>query len=511
MSQFPVPTRASTPAVVAACAASLLLHAGLGYGLATYRVPAPAGASDMDLGVEILLPAQGTGLPSPNETPAPPPDSAAKVNLAEAIPTPPPPQIALAPQQAPEPEPPKPPEEEVVRLGTDDGVGVSENMLGAAQASPHSATPGSVDQPALTLAPGAPGLPGAGDAQQSSDAREAGDGGAGGTTGTTQQDQDSAPPSPAPEQTSQASPPSEQAPEPSAQPPAEVPAPAMPVQPSTEQSTNEAPPTDAIPAPAITEPAVVPRVAPSTSTTSQPESLVQEPAIFESEDAPSTDNIFNLSQPQQVTVIDELGTEAAKEAAKPVVEQPAAPAVVPAQPEPPAPETPTPTAPDPLTEEAKISLTPVLAQPSPLAPAMSSPAPGAVGSPATTGGDSRLPGVTSDAESTAVSTSQTLDFKPGMPLTGKGIRIRTVVPRFSTTTQLTTMPRNPVLVIRFNRAGRVVKAEFEKNEGTGYRDVDEPLLDAVYRWTAVGEQLSKLPADGKETIAFRIRYLLRDE
>jgi hypothetical protein len=98
-----------------------------------------------------------------------------------------------------------------------------------------------------------------------------------------------------------------------------------------------------------------------------------------------------------------------------------------------------------------------------------------------------------------------------MPLTGKGIRIRTVVPRFSTTTQLTAMPRNPVIVIRFNRAGRVVKAEFEGLEGTGYSGIDEPLLDAVYRWTAVGEQLNRLPANSKETISFRIRYLLKDE
>lgn len=104
-----------------------------------------------------------------------------------------------------------------------------------------------------------------------------------------------------------------------------------------------------------------------------------------------------------------------------------------------------------------------------------------------------------------------LEFKPGMPLTGKGIRIRTVVPRFSTTTRLTAVPRNPVVVIRFNRAGRVVKAEFENNQGTGYRDVDEPLLDAVYRWTAAGEQLNRIPAGTNETLTFRIRYLLNDD
>jgi hypothetical protein len=178
------------------------------------------------------------------------------------------------------------------------------------------------------------------------------------------------------------------------------------------------------------------------------------------------------------------------------------------EPTPVAPEAPA----DPLTAEAKVTLAPAApaATPAMAAPATSAAAPGAAGSPASAGGDSRLPGAPSDAESTAVSTQPLLEFKPGMPLTGKGIRIRTVVPRFSTTTQLTALPRNPVVVIRFNRAGRVVKAAFENDQGTGYRDVDEPLLDAVYRWTAVGEQLNRLSAQGDETITFRIRYLLSD-
>lgn len=501
MTRFPVQSRASTPAIVAAGAISLLLHAGLGVGLAKYRVPVQSGANDMDLGVEILLPAEGTGLPpqtplaSPpiaQETPPAEPDPAARLNLAAAIPTP---EARVEPQ--PPPQPPPVPEEEVVRLGTDDGVGVTDNMLGSAQATPHSAMQGSVDQPALSLAPGAPGPTGDQAAQPSADAAEAGEGGADGQAGGNTQEQPA---------TAQQPPPPEPAPPQEPQPAAPAPQPQAPA----EAAPAETSPTQPQPT-APTPPPIAPEAAPmmpsrEAPTPNAPESVFS-PDGQTAAPQEQPDNVFALPQPQPVTVVDEFGEQAAPPAPGPETATPPPPS------EPPAPEpeaSPAQPAADPLREEAKISLAPLAPQ-APAAPAVSSPAPGPAGSPAATGGDSRLPGVTSEAESIAVSTQPMLEFKPGTPLTGKGIRIRTVVPRFSTTTQLTALPRNPVVIIRFNRAGRVVKAEFENKQGTGYRDVDEPLLDAVYRWTAVGEQLSRIPAGTNETLTFRIRYLLNDD
>jgi hypothetical protein len=507
MTRFPVQSRASTPAIVAAGAISLLLHAGLGVGLAKYRVPAQAGASDMDLGVEVLLPAEGTGLPSQAALPPPPveqnrpptePDPAARLNLAAAIPAP-----ASTAQQPQQLEPPPPiPEEEVIRLGTDDGVGITDNMLGSAQATPHSAMQGSVDQPALSLAPGAPGPTGDQAAQPSADAAEAGEGGADGQNGGNTQEQPA---------TAQQPPPPEPAPPQEPQPVAPAPQPQTPAEVVQAETTPPEPqPAEPSP-PAPAAPAIAPEAAAITPPREAPAPTSPESVFSPDNQAPAPqdqpDNVFALPQPQPVIVIDEFGEQAAPPAPGPDAAVPPPPS------EPPAPEPePTPAQPaaDPLREQAKISLTP-LAPVAPATPAVSSPAPGAAGSPAATGGDSRLPGVTSDAESIAVSTQPMLEFKPGTPLTGKGIRIRTVVPRFSTTTQLTAVPRNPIIVIRFNRAGRVVKAEFENNQGTGYRDVDEPLLDAVYRWTAVGEQLSRIPAGANETLTFRIRYLLNDD
>lgn len=501
MTQFPVQPRASTPAIVVAGAISLLLHAGLGVGLAKYRVPAHAGPSDIDLGVEVLLPAEGTGLPPQVELPpqqlavTPPPseqpEAAARLNLSAAVPP-------TAPQLQPPPLPPEPqpePPQDIVRLGTDDGVGITDNMLGAAQATPHSAIQGSVDQPALSLAPGAPGPTGEQAPQPSAQAADPGTGGADGQTGGNTQEQPatSEQPQQAPEEETREPQPAQ------ATPPPQAPAPSEPAP---------------LPPPPQEEPAVITPPAMPIAPPRETSAPVSTESVFtperEASPAPSdADNVFQLPQPQPVTVVDEFGEAPTPPPAGPEPTPPTAPAEPPA-PEP-TPPTPQPT-PDPLKEEARVSLTPLTPTPAPVSPpAVSSPAPGPAGSPAPTGGDSRLPGVTSDAESTAVSTQPMLEFKPGMPLTGKGIRIRTVVPRFSTTTRLTAVPRNPVVVIRFNRAGRVVKAEFENNQGTGYRDVDEPLLDAVYRWTAAGEQLNRIPAGTNETLTFRIRYLLNDD
>lgn len=133
---------------------------------------------------------------------------------------------------------------------------------------------------------------------------------------------------------------------------------------------------------------------------------------------------------------------------------------------------------------------------------------GASGSGA--GGDERTPGNRSDAESIATSREISMTYKPGMPLAGQGLRINTVQPRFSVTARITRPGRDPVVMIKFNRAGEVVDAKFADGIGTGAPDIDEPILDAVYRWTATGKLLGEIPAGKADAgVVVRIAFLLR--
>ncbi len=139
-----------------------------------------------------------------------------------------------------------------------------------------------------------------------------------------------------------------------------------------------------------------------------------------------------------------------------------------------------------------------------------------MGSPTATpatgkGGNIRMPGEKTDAESTASSREVSMTYRPGRPLAGPGIRVRPVSPRFSHTAKLTTSPRNPLILIKFNRKGIVTSVEFEKNQGTGYTDIDGPLRDSIFRWTASGKALLELPAnDPTATVTMKLEYLLRE-
>ncbi|HYE63513.1 MAG TPA: hypothetical protein VD997_16100 [Phycisphaerales bacterium] len=117
------------------------------------------------------------------------------------------------------------------------------------------------------------------------------------------------------------------------------------------------------------------------------------------------------------------------------------------------------------------------------------------------------PGLRADEESPAASVVGSLVFKPGEPLAGKGLRVWTVTPKYAVTTRYLARPKNAVVLITFGRDGKVRKAVFK--ERTGYEDVDKPLLEAVYRWTARGEALSSLPADKPDAgVTYSIKFLM---
>jgi hypothetical protein len=106
-----------------------------------------------------------------------------------------------------------------------------------------------------------------------------------------------------------------------------------------------------------------------------------------------------------------------------------------------------------------------------------------------------LPGLPADKESIATAVRKAPTVKPGQVLAANGLDIQTKAPKWSFTTMQTRRPGNPTVQITFGRDGKVVRAGFVTDGhtvySTGYEDVDEPLLSAIYSWTARGKKLSE--------------------
>jgi hypothetical protein len=86
----------------------------------------------------------------------------------------------------------------------------------------------------------------------------------------------------------------------------------------------------------------------------------------------------------------------------------------------------------------------------------------------------------------------------GRPLQASGdLQLTTVRPTWSLQVRNAYSPRrNPFVEIRFGADGRVRWARFvplaDGTVGSGYEEVDQPLLNAVFRWTARGEAIEAL-------------------
>lgn len=128
-------------------------------------------------------------------------------------------------------------------------------------------------------------------------------------------------------------------------------------------------------------------------------------------------------------------------------------------------------------------------------------------------------GVQSDRESTASILKRAIKVDVGAlhkPIVGQGLEILTVDPRFPASVRFTQLPRNPVLLIRFNAKGVVTSVKFLREDlkvfDTGARVVDEPLINAVYQWRAKGKELEALdPEDPESTIEISMRILFRKD
>ncbi len=108
--------------------------------------------------------------------------------------------------------------------------------------------------------------------------------------------------------------------------------------------------------------------------------------------------------------------------------------------------------------------------------------------------------IDSEKESDATSIERIAEWHPGKPPAVEGLEITTVRPRWTITTRLAAVPRNPVVELHFRKNGTIARASFLPGQDTGYLGVDGPLLDALYRWTARGKALNELSAEDPEAV-----------
>ncbi|PCI10289.1 hypothetical protein COB72_03690 [bacterium] len=128
-------------------------------------------------------------------------------------------------------------------------------------------------------------------------------------------------------------------------------------------------------------------------------------------------------------------------------------------------------------------------------------------------------GVLSDRESAASIIKRAIKVNASnlhKPIVGKGLEISTVEPRFPATVRFTELPRNPVVMIQFGQNGRVRNAFFlaegKRIYNTGVPSVDEPLLNAIYKWKAKGKQIESLDANNPESVVeISMRIAFRKE
>ncbi|MFM9956826.1 MAG: hypothetical protein ACKVZJ_02010 [Phycisphaerales bacterium] len=168
-------------------------------------------------------------------------------------------------------------------------------------------------------------------------------------------------------------------------------------------------------------------------------------------------------------------------------------------PNPPRPKAPIAPTPDQSTPNQPSANTPPKPPSTPVLP----------GSPRSGGGGGGREGrgVLSDRESVAAAIRRAVNVdRWGQPLVAKGLTIKTVRPKFSKYTQVTSGGRGaPVIRILFLRSGKVDDVIVLSSSGNP--DVDRPVVDAAFQWTAEGEALKKLAENPPETVGIDVRVI----
>lgn len=112
-----------------------------------------------------------------------------------------------------------------------------------------------------------------------------------------------------------------------------------------------------------------------------------------------------------------------------------------------------------------------------------------------------------EREADAVSIEEPVEIEWGKPIAAKGLEIltRKKGPNYSAYTRVATRPSNPFVEISFGPDGAVRYVDVLKSSGV--RDVDRPLVDAIYTWRARGERVDRLAAG--DVVKVRLRIVIR--
>lgn len=397
--------------------------------------------------------------------------------------------------------------------GMEDGSETSMAWIGAEEYEEHMARLGEVDQGGFRMNDSGGGARASGPPQSGPDAPPGAQGNPAPPAPQVAQAAPDAPASPA-QQVAQPLPPTpalpETVPPPAATPPQE---PAAAVQPQPSQP----PPIEAV-RPATPqlppEPRETPGTAPEPTPSSQPPTGTDLPPAEPSPTGTAPPAIERPRTPDPAVQPAPTAPSDPARTPEPIARE-TPPATEPAAtvtPTPPPPAEPVPTQPEAAVTPAQ----PTPAQPTPAQPAPPAQAPGAGG--ATTPSPSGVtgpgqgpgkpqPGQKSDRESDATSV---IDVPPekwrtGAPLAHKGVEILTRRPELPILTKITTRPFHPVADIFFDNQGKPVRVIIVNSSGYP-DDIDQPVIDALYRWRAKGAQLARLP-EGK-VARFRVRVIL---
>ncbi|MAC74178.1 MAG: hypothetical protein CMJ22_01135, partial [Phycisphaerae bacterium] len=110
-----------------------------------------------------------------------------------------------------------------------------------------------------------------------------------------------------------------------------------------------------------------------------------------------------------------------------------------------------------------------------------------------------------DAEATSVIKVPASEWKQGKPLAAQGLDITTRRPRIPVTAWLSYRPKyNPVARVEFDRTGKPKRASLLVRSQEP--NLDERLIDMLYRWRAKGARLKLLTGD--QTVTIELQLLL---
>lgn len=117
------------------------------------------------------------------------------------------------------------------------------------------------------------------------------------------------------------------------------------------------------------------------------------------------------------------------------------------------------------------------------------------------------PGTQSDRDSDAFSTAVG-EYRSGRVTAGQGLEIRPTRPKFGLLARTLAAPSPPRVEIVFGRDGAVKRATILRSSGYT-TDIDQPILNAIYEWTASGKALRDLPEVPSAEIRLNMTVYLR--